>query len=230
MLNVLSGLSQATEFWSAIIGAIVGGVIALVIQLVALRASKKQREEDRLYVQRALASSLVFKVTRIHSNNYGIHHHIETCYETGKQHGDESNPWRFFVPLANPPEPVVFSSDELGLLFAQKNNEVFNSILDMDVAHNSLIEVIKLIAITRKDLTGRLKVGAVEGTKLSGVFSQAELLAIQPQVLEVNSLIEHARRQATDDYNHSLTGIDKLSELINAKLGLGFKIDVVKKM
>ena len=54
LINALWGLSQQTELWSAIAGAVVGGLIALATQLVSLRASNKQRVEDRLYVQQAL--------------------------------------------------------------------------------------------------------------------------------------------------------------------------------
>ena len=46
LVTALLSLSEKTEFWSAIAGAIVGGLIALVIQIVTLRASKKQRDED----------------------------------------------------------------------------------------------------------------------------------------------------------------------------------------
>ena len=97
------------------------------------------------------------------------------------------------MPLANLPEAVVFSPDEMGLSFSQRDDDVFNSVLDMDVAHNSLIEVMKMIAVTRKELTQQLKVSAVEGKKLSGILNEQEYLSIQPQVIETDSLIEQAR-------------------------------------
>jgi hypothetical protein len=228
--KVLSSLGQATEFWSAIIGAVVGGFIALLIQIVALRSSKKYRDQDRLDVKRGLANSLLLKLVRVHSNFYGIHHHIESCYQAGKERGDEKNPWRFFMPLANLPETVVFSPDEMGLLFSQRDDDVFNSVLDMDVAHNSLIEVMKIIAVTRKELTKQLKVSAVEGNRLSGDLNEQEYLSIQPQVIETDGLIEQARIQAADDYKRSLIAMEKLCDLFNAKLGLARKFELIKKM
>lgn len=229
-LGFLQSLSHEAEFWSAIVGAIVGGAIALLAQLVALRAAKNQRNEDRLSIQRALAYSLLFKMVRIHGNLYGIHHHIEACYEKAKESREQGNPWQFYVPLANPPESVVFSPDEMGMLFSLKDDEVFNSVLDLDVAHNSLVKVVELITSSRRELTRSLKVSSVDGVKLAGVFNDQELLALRPQMIEVDSLIESARTQATTDYKASLEAVEKLNSSLRKKLGLTSKIELLKKM
>lgn len=212
---------------SAIAGAIVGGLIALLAQLIALRATKKQRDEDRDYIRKALGNSLLFKMIRVHSNFFNIHHHVEVCYKEGIRRGDISHPWRFFIPLANPPDPIAFSSDEMGMLISLRDNDVFNSMIDMDVAHNSLLAVLRVAIVLRKELTEKLKVDGVDGSQLAGVLRPEEWLALQPRMIEVNSVIEQMRAQAKKEYEASKKTLDDLATLFRVKLGLGYSIEPV---
>ena len=230
VVSALWSLGKETAFWSAVAGAVVGGLIALVIQLVNLRASKRQRDEDRLYTRQALGNSLLFKVVRIHSNIFGIHHHIETCYKSALKLGGESEPWNFMIPLANPPEFVFFSADEMAMLLALKDNELFNLVMSLDVIHNSLVEMLKLLNVTRKDLTDRLKVQQIDGTTLSGVFSENEKLALRPKMIEVNALAEQVRMLAKNYYDDSAKALEQLAELLRSKLNLTYSIERIRKM
>src|SRR5215208_2424952 len=84
------------EFWSGVIGTVVGGSITFLAQSRGFREQRKQRAEDRLRGQRGLAYSLFFKMLRIHSDFYGVHRHIEDCFEKGEKLG--GNPWQFVLP------------------------------------------------------------------------------------------------------------------------------------
>jgi hypothetical protein len=140
--TLLSVIPRETEFWSAIIGAIVGGLIAYIVQVKALREGRRLRDEDHKRVQQAQGNALLFKMIRIHSDLHGIHRHIEGCFEQAEQKGLTGDPWQFVLPLANPPGPIHFSSEEMGMLLALKTDDVFNLVVKMDTVHNSLSDAV----------------------------------------------------------------------------------------
>lgn len=230
MSNLINGfwssIPRETEFWSAIVGAIVGGLIALFVQLIALRAAKKQRAEDQKETRRALGNSLLFKMVRIHSNIYGIHRHIEERFEEAMQRGLGGEPWQFFLPLANPPEPVNFSSEEMGMLLAQKNDDVFNLVLPMDVIHNSMIVLVKLINQERQKLSSLLKPDEVDGHVITGHLSKEQVLMFRPRMIEVNTLIESTRVNANRGTRDSREALKRLNSLLREKLGLSYKLEI----
>jgi hypothetical protein len=212
------------EFWSAIAGAIVGGFIAYIVQVKALREGRKQRNEDRKRVQQAMGHALLFKMVRIHSNLYIIYRHVEGCFEEAARRGLKGEPWQFMLPLANPPDPVHFSSEEMGMLLGLKNDDVFNIVISMDVIHNSLSDAIKLLNTERRALTERLKAKEAEGTTVSGVLDEDQMLAVRPRMIEVNSLIENIRASAKRDFEESGVALDGLNKVLWEKLGLAYKL------
>ena len=143
-----------TEFWSAIFGAVVGGSIAYMIQLKALREGRKQRDEEHKRLQQALGNALLFKMIRVHSNFYDVHKYIEGCFAEAARREHKGEPWQFVTPLANPPDPVYFSSEEMGMVLGLKNDDVFNLVLQMDVIHNSLIDIVRVLNTERRALAG----------------------------------------------------------------------------
>jgi hypothetical protein len=200
-----------TEFWAAIIGAIVGavvgGVISYILQRAAARGAKKVRDEDHLQQQRALANSLLFKMLRIYSNFCNIHQLLEECFADAAKHGLQADPWQVVRPLANPPELIHFTADEMGMLLAQKDNEVFNRVLPMADIHNSLVDALKVFATLRMTLTDRLAelpVVKVDGPLVSAAFTKEHAQAFEPKMLEVNSLAENIRERATKDVDEGV--------------------------
>jgi hypothetical protein len=222
-----SAISRATEFWSAIAGAVVGGLIAYIVQVKALREGRKQRDDDHKRLQQAQGHALLFKMIRIHSNFSVIHQHIETCFDQAAQKGMKggAEPWQFVLPLANPPDPVHFSPEEMGLLLSFKNDEVFNSIVSMDVIHNSLTNAVKLLTTERRALTERLRADDASGAILSGVADRDQFLALRPRMIEVNSLIEQLRIEARRDFDESSEALDRLNKVLRDRLGLAYRLE-----
>jgi hypothetical protein len=221
---IWSTIPRGTEFWSAITGALVGGMIAFVVQMIALRAAKSQRSEDYKLVQQGLGNSLLFKMIRIHVNFQAINRHIEACFEGAGRRGLVGEPWQFVLPLANPPNPIHFSSEEMGMLLAQKVDEVFNSVLSIDVLHNGLIDAVKTLNDRRMALTERIAAGKVEGEVAVGGLAHAELLAIRPRMIELNTLIEQLRADASKAVEESGDVLDRLHQLLREKLGLPYRL------
>ena len=213
-----------TEFWAAIAGAVVGGFIAYAVQMKALREARKQRDEDHKQLQQALANALLFKMARIYSNFYGLHRHIEDSFAEAAQRGLKGEPWQFVRPLANPPDPVHFSSEEMGMVLGLKNDDVFNLVLPMDVIHNSLIDGVKVLNAERRALTERLKADEAEGAVLSGTLDKDQELALRPQMIDVNSLIVSIRADAKRGFEESDQALNGLQKVFQDKLGLGHKV------
>lgn len=218
-----------TEFWSAILGAVVGGSIAYMIQMKALREGRTQRDEDHKRLQQALGNALLFKMVRIYSNFYGLHRHFEDCFAEAARRGSTDEPWRFVLPLANPPDPVHFSSEEMGMLLALKNNDMFNLVLPMDVIHNSLVAAVKVLNTERAALTERLKTDEAEGAVLSSNLDRDQTLALRPRMINVNSLIEAIRANAKRNFEESDEALDRLQKVLRDKLGLAYKLESTVK-
>src|SRR5437016_11506997 len=193
-------LPRDMGFWETILGAVSGGTIAYFIQMKVLREARKERDRDHERVKQAQGHSLLFKMVRIHSDFYGIHRHIESCFEGATQKGLKGEPWQFVLPLANPPDHVHFSSEEMGMLLALKHDDVFNMVVSMDVIHNSLSDAMKVLNSERRALTERLKHDEANGAVLSGELSKDEMLALRPRMIEVNTLIESIRASAKRDF------------------------------
>ena len=226
--SIWASLPTSTEFWSAIIGAIVGavvgGYISYRIQMRALRETRDQRREDHLRTQQGLANSLLFKVIRIYSDFYGIHRHIERCFESAAEAGSTDEPWQFVLPLANFPDPVHFVPDEMGMVLGLKDDEVFNRVIDLDVIHNSLVEATKVMSVERRSLGALLKPDESKGSTLSGTLDRESYFAVMPKMIEVNSLIDSIRTQAKRDAIEAHEAINRLHTLLKARLGLTYKI------
>lgn len=227
--SVWANLPKNSEFWSgiigAVLGAIVGGCISYVIQHRALRETRSQRREDYLRSQRGLANALLFKVIRIHSDFHGIHRHIEECFEKAKDQGLTGEPWQIVLPLANFPDSVQFSSDEMGMLLGLKNDSVFNRVVELDVIHNSLIDAAKIMSSERKALSDRLEATNASGTTLTGSLNREAYLALRPKMIEVNSLIDAVRVSAQRDVAESIIAMTALQELLRERLGLSYKLE-----
>jgi hypothetical protein len=218
----------STEFWSALIGAIVGGLLALGAQMIALRAVRKQREEDHKRTQQALANSLLFKMMRIHSNFGGIHRYIEESFDEAKARGLGGPSWQFLRPFANVPPPVDFSPDEMAMLLAQKDDGVFNAVLGADGIHNSYMEILRTYKDERKALMDRLTPQRVQGDMGSGELSPQEMLILQPRIIDVSSLAEQLRTHAATGYSESTKVLDRLHKLLKERLGLPYKIEAAE--
>jgi hypothetical protein len=227
--SVLQNLPQSTEFWAGVIGAIVGATISAMVsfalQQQVISEARANRQQDNLEKRRALATALMFKVMRIHSDFATLHRHIEDCFRKGSDIGPDAQPWQFFTPLATFHEPVHFTNDETVVLFGLKNNDVFAQVVDLDARHNSLMDVVKVASLMRRELTQRLTPERVDGYALSGTLSREKLMPLMPQILEVHSIIEYARPKAASETQASWRALEQLSSLLRDKLDLTIRVE-----
>ena len=96
------------EFWSGVIGTVVGGGITFLAQSRGFREQRKQRAEDRLRGQLGLAYSMFFKMMRIHSDFYGVHRHIEDCFEKAARENSKATRGSSLFLSETSPTPFSF--------------------------------------------------------------------------------------------------------------------------
>ena len=168
---------------------------------------------------------MLFKMIRVNSNFYGVQQHIEDCFAEAARRGHKGEPWQFVLPLANPPDPVHFSSAEMGMVLGLKNVDVFNLVLQMDVIHNSLIAAVKVLNTERRALTEKLKADEAEGAVLSSTLDMDQMLALRPRMIDVNSLIVSIRADAKRGFEESNQALNGLHEVLRDKLGIAYKLE-----
>jgi hypothetical protein len=227
MRELICKILNSTEFWSAIIGAVVGGLMVLAAQMLALWADRKQRREDYKRAQQALAASLLFKMMRIHANYGGVHQYIEECFEEAAKKGMHDEPWRFLLPLASLPTPIDFSSDEMSMLLQQRDDAVFNSMLEVDVLYNHFVGALALLQKWKAALFERIPPDQVSGDTGQVLLPPKEYAALRPRMIEVNALVEQLRVDARDGVKASEELLDRLQKLLRKRLDLPFKVGPV---
>jgi hypothetical protein len=229
MRELICKILNSTEFWSAIIGAIIGGLMVLAAQMLGWWADRKQRREDYKRAQQALAASLLFKMMRIHANYGGVHQYIEESFEQAAKKGMHDEPWRFLLPLASLPTPIDFSSDEMGMLLQQKDDAVFNSMLEADVLYNHFVGGITTLQPMRAALMERIPPDQVSGDTGRVFPSPKELTALRPRMIEVNALIEQLRVDARDGVQESEKLLDRLQGCLGSGLTCRTGLDPLRK-
>lgn len=220
-------MNFGTEFWSAICGAVVGGVIALGIQLLTLFAAKKERDEIKEERKTALYHSLVFKISRIHSNLFDLHLHLEESYvQSNIQRTTE--PWTFVLPIANFPDCVHFSSDEISLILSLNKPDLTDSLISIDMLHNSSFEIFKNYTVMRNDFQNFIPT-EMDGNVGTSQFTADEFKVVRPRMVIMNQLLSDVREMAQKGYLESRKAIRDVPESLNKLLGLELKIELKRE-
>jgi hypothetical protein len=74
-------------------------------------------------------------------------------------------------------------------------------------------------------LTERFRADQAKGDVLSGNVDRAQMLALRPQMIDVNSLIDGIRTMAKKNYDESGEALRQLQEVLRDKLGLAYKLE-----
>ena len=216
-----------SEFWAAIAGAVVGGVISLCIQMVALNAAKNERREGRRESRAALGRSLMYKLMRTTSDLHNLHQHVEESYAAAPSE-THNEPFLFVLPLANHPEYVHFSEQEVSLVMSFKDDDLLDQLMSLDVVHNGLIDVFKTYQVMRNELLEKMP-AQMSGNIGTTTLNQSEMLVVRPRMVAINMLLEQARARAKVDYSDARSTLVRLHKALTVELGfigkLQFKND-----
>jgi hypothetical protein len=170
-------------------------------------------------VREGLANSLIMKMARLYSNIRTLHEHVEQDLKAAGN--PAGNLWQFVTPLANPPAPIYFTSEELGMLLGLKDNAVFNSVVSMDQIHNGLLDTMRAYTGHRQRLAERLpRATNVEASRLTSYLTKEQKLELAPYLIDTNSLVEQLQQQAAKDVLDAKKALESLQNLLRNRLGL----------
>ena len=222
MFGFVEELPDLTAFWAAVAGALAGAIVssyfAYRIQNRSFKEDRRTRAEELRKTQQVLGRSLILKVARIHSNISTIHGHLEEEFQRARQIEKAMEPWGFVRELAPLPSQVRFTYDELSMLMGLGNDDVFNTVLNMEPVHESTIELVKTFHYHRMKLLERLPISNVRDTVASTDLDPAQMEPLKLQMNAVNSLIEQLRAFSERGRDESRSVLRNLCNLLRNEL------------
>jgi hypothetical protein len=224
MVKPICLITVSSEFWAAIVGAVVGGLIALFAQWLAIRAERKQRKEDRFRSQQALAMSLLFKVRDMHGNYTQSRRSIEEQFAEAKEAGLLGEPWRFFKPFSSSLTHFHFTAGEKATLLELKNDELMNETLLLEPKHYHYVESLRTLNQLLFDLVEKVVPREVKGDRGKVELPQEEFMKLRPRMIQINSLIDQLRVEASEDAETYGKLLEQLAKLYKQRLQLPFTI------
>ncbi|KAA2236955.1 hypothetical protein [Salinarimonas soli] len=225
-----AALPGNAEFWAGIFGTVVGGVLTLLGQRQEAKRAKAERAEDRKAEQEANAYSLLFKVLKVHALLDGLHSHMEEPFVGEKPRAAEApEPWQFYLPLANVPDRVEFSAQEMSLLLAIQEDEVFNDLMNLELKYNSTLDGLTTLNLERSQLADMLKPQEMEGNQASSYLTKEQVLALRPRMVAVNGLFEHLRESTKRDFALADSVLHRMHDGFRRKLGIKQKLQVSRE-
>ncbi len=230
--QLCNSFSTDSNFWSGIIGALVGsatgGAIAYIMQALSLKEARKTRKDELLLAQQTLATSMLLKVVRIHGNCSAISGHMKTCW--ARLSDEKIEPWQVVTPFSNFPAPVFFTTEEQTMLFGLKDNKTFEITIDLDVAHNSLIDGTKAMSAERRLLSSNFENETFEGSVGSSTIDKKTYLRLKPKMMEVNDLAQYTMSESQKIEQEALAAMSSLAVLFKKSLGLTLKTELKHKL
>ncbi len=177
-----------SEFWAAIAGAVVGGLVSAIIQYLSIRHQRSEEEKRRLEVRQLLGRSLTFKLMRIVRDLHGINVHLT---EGGKSAPPEmqSEPWSYVQPIANLPEKVLITYEEIALI-SEEDVDLVNDLLDLDGIYASSMQLTKIYGELRQALAEKLPSNNFQGVRGIAELNQDQAAVLRPRMIELNTILQ----------------------------------------
>jgi hypothetical protein len=184
------------------VGAVAGGLITFGLQLQAQRREARTRERDEHTRRVSAAHGFLFKLFKLHGRFVAISDHIESSFQSALDRQFKGEPWQFVLPLATSPPHVSFTTEEMALLLAIGEDDLFNGSLTLDDLHNTVADLVDLHRRKRDELSRGIPPQAMSGSTGSASLTGTEALPFRPLMIETNDLIlglrEFAKRGAQD--------------------------------
>ncbi|MBK3663492.1 hypothetical protein JJE66_19995 [Bradyrhizobium diazoefficiens] len=194
-------------------GSTISTIVAFWTQKRTLAAAKAHRDSDRFETRKAQAYSLFFKLLRIHSNLAVLQKTLKPKKRqmTGAD-GDLGGDWQVVLPLANLPDRVKFTSDEMALLLSLSTLQ-FNELGPFDDVHNGVIEVFETYRAKRIEAMSSMS-AKMKGNLGTTTFTQEEHDKMAPKVLELNMLVAEMKSRTDEEVKVAWTRLNAIHKLL----------------
>lgn len=227
MLDLLVNLLTATEFWSAVVGAIVGGLIAFAINWQSLRFAAKAREVEHSQRQQSLGRSLLIKLVRIQSDLSICHRCFQHISDDAVVQDLAASPmWTQVPPLTWLPETISFTTDELALLIELGEPRAFDAIASMDRIHAALIGLLHQLNQHTQLLRDRLKPEDIREGVATVDMTSEEFRAHLPKIVEVNDLVRSIIKSRSKDLDDTENAMTALRRVLKEHLNIDVSVTV----
>lgn len=213
-----------SEFLAAIAGAVVGGIITYMVQMIALREARKQRTEDAQMRQKALGYALLFKMTSLYSHLRGLRSQIDKASAQANAAGFRGEMWQYVLPTVNLPDHIHFTTDEMVMLLALKNNDLFNELAAMDERHNTTLIGFAAYSDSRMKL-GSMLPSLMHGNVGTAELNDEQMRVVRPRMVEVNSLIEALYVQCQSQEREAWDVLTRLNVALASSVGISVKLE-----
>jgi hypothetical protein len=216
-------MTISNETWAAIIGALAGsasgGAITAGLQWLSMHASKRERD-------RAIAYSLLFKMTQLHSNLAGLNRSVEASLAKGVKSDQGKNvghPWRYLQPMANTPARITFSAEEMALVLSLRADDLVNDLALRDAKHNATLDLLVAYSEKRTELQELL-----DPVGEDGLYGEIDFTTVSvPNRLRMaglNSMIESLTTYLGEDATKAFVVLRQLAALFKTELGTRFSV------
>jgi hypothetical protein len=206
-----------------VIGATLGGAINYILQRAARAEAKKQRDTDRREVRTALAYAFLFKMIKIVSSLKHLGTTVRESLDEAASNGFTGAPWRVVLPVVNPPEPVRFTADEMGMVLSL-DDKLFNSIAAFDELHNSTTAI--FVAYGERRTKIMEKFGAkMQGNLGTSFLNEEEAIWLAPREVELNGLVAVMLQRTEEDYKEVAEGLKAVHALFVKEFDIKKKLE-----
>jgi hypothetical protein len=211
-----------SAFGGTIIGAFLGGVISLFLQRKSFAEAKAVRDTDRREVRKALGYALFFKMIRLSSDLAQLGQPAQVAAEKAEREGNSAL-WPKVLPIAPLPDPIKFSPEEMALVLSL-DNELFNDMAALDDLHKSVVELFRVYADMRRELTNTLRPSMVVGQVGTTVLTKEERDRIQPLSVELDVLIRGMAERTQQDGKIAWDCLARLHSVLEKEFDLKHKL------
>lgn len=208
----------------------VGAVATAVATAAALFIPIWQRRRDKSEKREALAYSLFLKMVKIHSDIFKFWQHVKSERQNALDHGAIPDTWSFFRALSRVPTSVNFSSDELSILFAAKDDDAFNAVLSMDELHASDIDNLRIYAEKRDALTQLLPGGIMKGAVGAIDLTQEQYIRFAPLSVQLDMFVADIASNVERNVIETEDALVRLHRVLTNKLGMKIGLTLPKDL
>ena len=229
--SIITALSEYPEVWTTLLGGIVAGGIALYGQRMVLRENRKllddQRSETRLY----LGQSILIKIIKIHGIARSMDVHFNDPQSRNLKKSGLNFAWQSIEPLVGLPSDISFKSAELSMILNLKDYDVFNSIVNIDEALRTIVNLTHMYEKEREVLLGSMEETIVRfgGNVASHELTPEQLLTLKPKIAIVNSILSQLQEFSKKIHADSEKALHSLHGLLKEKIGLESKLESIEE-